>query len=75
MAIGYRPLREVEKEKFDMRVYFRLLGYTRKYWKRLTVGLIAGFMVGGSLLAGLLLLPDMVESINPEQSNSIKISA
>ena len=74
MAIGYRPLREVEKEKFDMRVYFRLLGYTRKYWKRLTVGLIAGFMVGGSLLAGLLLLPDMVESINPEQSNSIKIS-
>lgn len=75
MAIGYRPLREVEKEKFDMRVYFRLLGYTRKYWKRLTVGLIAGFMVGGSLLAGLLLLPDMVESINPEQGNAIKISA
>ena len=38
-----------------MRVYFRLLGYTRKYWKRLTIGLLAGFMVGGSLLAGLLL--------------------
>ena len=75
MAQAYRPLREVEKEKFDMRVYFRLLGYTRKYWKRLTIGLIAGFMVGGSLLAGLLLLPDMVESINPEQGNAIKISA
>lgn len=75
MAVGYRPLKEVEKEKFDMKVYFRLLKYTFKYWKRLTIGLIAGFMVGGSLLAGLLLLPDMVESINPEQSNTIKISA
>ncbi|MBO5923176.1 MAG: hypothetical protein J6Q81_01555, partial [Lentisphaeria bacterium] len=70
-----RPVREVEKEKFDMRVYFRLLSYTRKYWKRLTVGLIAGFMVGGSLLAGLLLLPDMVETINPERGSAIKISA
>lgn len=75
MAVGYRPLKEVEKEKFDMKVYFRLLKYTFKYWKRLTIGLIAGFMVGGSLLAGLLLLPDMVESINPEQNNTIKISA
>ena len=75
MARGCRPLREVEKEKFDMRVYFRLLSYTRKYWKRLTVGLVAGFMVGGSLLAGLLLLPDMVETINPERGSAIKISA
>ena len=75
MAVGYRPLKEVEKEKFDMKVYFRLLKYTFKYWKRLTIGLIAGFMVGDSLLAGLLLLPDMVESINPEQNNTIKISA
>ena len=59
-----------------MRIYFRLLGYTRKYWKRLTIGLIAGFLVGGSLLAGLLMLPDMVESVNPSTPRGqIKISA
>lgn len=65
-----------EIESFDARIYLRLLGYTRKYWKRLTVGLLAGFMVGGSLLAGLLLLPDMIESVNPSGNTAaVKISA
>lgn len=65
-----------EAEKFDMRVYWRLLKYTRKYWKRLTVGLIAGFMVGGSLLAGLLMLPEMVDSVTPSgEAPAIRISA
>jgi len=63
-------------EKFDMRVYWRLLKYTRKYWKRLTVGLIAGFMVGGSLLAGLLMLPEMVDSVTPSgEAPAIRISS
>ncbi len=65
-----------ENEKFDPRVYLRLLGYTKKYWKRLTIGLLAGFMVGGSLLAGLLVLPDMVEAVNPSgNTQEIRISA
>ena len=63
-------------EKLDMRVYFRLLGYAKKYWKRLTIGLLAGFLVGGSLLAGLLMLPEMVESALPAENNkAIRISA
>ena len=44
-------------EQFNMQTYWRLLGYTRKYWKRLTVGILAGFLVGGSMLAGLMMLP------------------
>ena len=63
-------------EQFDMRTYWRLLGYTRKYWKRLTIGILAGFMVGGSMLAALLMLPDMVESVNPSgDTPAVKISA
>lgn len=62
-------------EQFNMQTYWRLLGYTRKYWKRLTIGILAGFMVGGSMLAGLMMLPQMVESVNPTDTQSIKISA
>jgi len=62
-------------EHFNRQSYWRLIGYTRKYWKRLTIGLIAGFLVGGSLLAGLLVLPDMVEAVNPTAPDAkIKIS-
>ena len=61
--------------KFSIKSYWRLLGYTRKYWKRLTIGLLAGFVVGGSLLAGLLMLPGMVEAVNPSGEKQIRISA
>ncbi len=67
---------EEEVEHFDPQSYWRLLGYTRKYWKRLTVGLLAGFLVGGSLLAGLLMLPEMMEAVNPSGGSApIRISA
>ena len=62
-------------EQFNMKTYWRLLGYTRKYWKRLTIGILAGFMVGGSMFAALMMLPDMIESINPSGQQAVKISA
>ena len=71
--MGHRH--QEEQQKFSFRNYWRLLGYTKKYWKRLTIGLLAGLLVGGSLLAGLLMLPGMVEAVNPSGEKQIKISA
>ncbi|MCF6177449.1 MAG: ABC transporter ATP-binding protein/permease [Victivallaceae bacterium] len=49
--------------------YLRLLKYTRKYWGRLTVGIIAGLVVGGSLLGSLLLLPQLISAVAPDAKN------
>ena len=56
--MSHRSAKEADAEKFNMQTYWRLLGYTRKYWKRMTIGILAGFLVGGSLLAGLMMLPE-----------------
>ena len=61
-------------EHFNPQSYWRLLKYTGRYWKRLTIGLTAGFLVGGSLLAGLLAVPQLLESVNPTSNREIRIS-
>lgn len=66
---------ELEPEQFNPQSYWRLLKYTKPYWKRLTIGLAAGFLVGGSLLAGLLAVPQLLEAVNPTPNREIKISA
>ena len=38
---------------FKAQSYFRLLKYTKPYWLRLSVGILFGFVVGGSLLGSL----------------------
>ena len=38
----------------------RLLAYTRRYWFRLAIGIMAGMIVGGSLFMTLLMVPQMV---------------
>ncbi len=68
--------RENEK-KFEAQSYFRLLKYAKPYWFRLTVGVIAGFLVGGSLFASLMIIPELlsvVEQSNDTGSRTIKIS-
>ncbi|MDD2480265.1 MAG: hypothetical protein PHS31_10280, partial [Victivallaceae bacterium] len=40
--------------------YLRLLRYSKPYWKRLTVGILAGFVVGGSLFGSLMVIPNMM---------------
>ncbi len=40
--------------------YIRLLGYTRPYWLRLVVGLVAGLFVGGSLFGALRCSPVLI---------------
>ncbi len=58
---------ENERE-FKAQSYWRLLAYTKPYRLRLTIGILAGFLVGGSLLFSLLLIPKMVGVIAPGDS-------
>ena len=48
-----------EPKTHTFRTMCRLLRYTRKYWLRLTIGILCGMLVGGSLLVTLLMLPQM----------------
>ena len=55
---------ENERE-FKAQSYFRLLKYARPYWFRLTVGIVAGMLVGGSLFVSLMLIPQLVGVVDP----------
>ena len=48
--------------------YLRLLAYVKPYWKVLTIGLVAGMLVGSSLFVTLMLLPKMVGAVEVQQS-------
>ncbi len=43
--------------------YWRLLRYVKPYWGRMTVGILAGFVVGGSLFGSLMLIPSLMSGI------------
>lgn len=43
--------------------YWRLLKYVKPYWIRMTVGILAGFVVGGSLFGSLMLIPSLMSGI------------
>ena len=55
---------ENERE-FKAQSYFRLLHYAWPYRVRLAIGIIAGVLVGGSLLVSLLLIPQLVGVVDP----------
>ena len=44
--------------------YWRLLKYARPYAGRLTIGILAGFIVGGSLFGSLLMIPSLMRGID-----------
>ena len=56
--------------KKQKHLYFRLLGYLKPYWFRLTVGLVAGLLVGGSLFVSLLMLPQMIGAMTGSDAKS-----
>ncbi|MFA7184072.1 MAG: ABC transporter ATP-binding protein, partial [Victivallales bacterium] len=60
--------RENEKT-FNSQSYFRLLRYTRPYWLRLTVGILAGFLVGGSLFGSLMIVPELLNAVEHSTSS------
>ena len=60
--------------EFKPQSYLRLISYARPYWKRLTLGIVAGMLVGGSLLVGLLMIPQLVGVVDPGKSAGGKVS-
>lgn len=40
--------------------YWRLIKYARPYWKRLTLGIMAGLLVGGSLFVSISMIPNLI---------------
>ena len=57
--------KEKQYKTFDLKLYFRVLRYARPYWLRLTLGIIAGVLVGGSLFFTLRMIPQMVGVVEP----------
>jgi subfamily B ATP-binding cassette protein MsbA len=55
-----------EKE-FKSQSYFRLLQYVRPYWKRLTIGILSGMLVGGSLFVALMMIPQLTGVVEAEK--------
>ncbi len=56
-----------EEHPFNLSQYLRLLRYARPYWFRLTVGIVSGMLVGGSLFFSLMMIPQMVGIIDPQR--------
>ncbi len=53
--------------EFKPQSYLRLIRYARPYWFRLTIGIVAGLLVGSSLLVSLLLIPRLVGVVDQPQ--------
>ena len=62
--------REREKYEFKSQSYFRLLRYATPYKFKLIVGILAGFVVAGSLFSGLMLVPQILKGVVPEAEKS-----
>ena len=58
---------------FKAQSYFRLLKFAAPYWKRLTLGILCGMLVGGSLFFAMLLLPQLVGLV--DSGNSLGTSS
>lgn len=58
--------------KKNRHIYFRLLDFVKPYWFRLTVGLIAGLLVGGSLFVSLMMLPQMIGAMSGSEAEPVK---
>ena len=59
--------RRTENEKIFKSVsYMRILRFVRPYWLMLSIGILAGLLVGGSLFGGLMLLPEMAMIVDQD---------
>jgi len=63
--------RNTENDReFKAQSYLRLISYVRPYWRRLTLGILAGMTVGGSLFFCLLMIPQLVGVVDPGHPQS-----
>lgn len=67
--------KKTEEQPLKVQSYLRLLKYTRPYMCRLVFGILAGFLVGGSLLVSLLVIPQMVGVFSHDKNGAEEISA
>ncbi len=59
--------KKYEKTKQPIYVlYGRLLRFVKPYWGKLTIGILCGFIVGGSLFGSLMLVPNMLMIVEQE---------
>ncbi len=52
-----------KNQEAKVQTYWRLLSYAKPYKFRLAVGILAGFIVGGSLFGSLMLIPSLMTGI------------
>ena len=65
--------RRTENEKtFKSVSYWRILRFVRPYWLMLSIGILAGLTVGGSLFGGLMLIPDIAMIVEQDNGQSDK---
>ena len=57
-----------EKSGGKSATYLRLLRYVKPYWGRLTIGILFGFIVGGSLFGSLMMVPNMLMIVEQDSS-------
>ncbi len=62
--------RSENEGEFKRQSYLRLVRYARPYWFRLGIGIVAGMVVGGSLLVSLLLIPQLIGVVDPTAADS-----
>ena len=66
-----------KNQEAKVQTYWRLLKYVKPYWFRMTMGILAGFVVGGSLFGSLMLVPSLMSGIefSGGGGNEKKVSA
>jgi subfamily B ATP-binding cassette protein MsbA len=65
---------DTEKVEFKPQTYLRLISYARPYWLRLTIGIVAGMLAGGSLFFGLMMIPQLVGVVDSGKGNKVAVS-
>ena len=63
-----------ENEREFKRVsYWRLVKYTKPYWKRLAIGIFFGLVIGGSLFSSFLIIPKLLMVVDaPDAGELVK---
>ena len=56
-------MKKEETVEYNAATYWRLLKYTKPYMVRLTIGILAGFLIGGSLFGSFMMLPSLFSGI------------
>ena len=73
-TVSHQEQNNNNDREFKSQSYLRLVSYARPYWKRLTIGIVAGLLVGGSLFFGLMMIPQLVGVVDPGAKQQESVS-